>query len=112
MKYLVTEKQLRILSEQKKLGNFELPNFSKLSDFTKFIAQNRSKFINAMGGNVTDATKKFNTMESLFVMLQNGEISAGELINGIPVENYITRQGGLRDDFVKFSNQQIKDLKP
>jgi hypothetical protein len=105
MKYLVTEKQLRILSEQKKLGNFELPNFSKLSDFTKFIAQNRSKFINAMGGNVTDATKKFNTMESLFVMLQNGEISAGELINGIPVENYITRQGGLRDDFVKFSNQ-------
>jgi hypothetical protein len=105
MKYLITERQYKILSEQKKIGNFELPNFNKISDFTQFLSQNRSKFINAFGDNVTDATSKFNTMESLFVMLKDGEISAGELINGFPVENYITRQGGLRDDFIRFSNQ-------
>lgn len=105
MKYIIKESQLLNLFEQRKLGSFELPNFTRVADFTQFLAQNRTKFIQAMGDNVREATAKVNSMESLFRMLETGEIKAGELINGVPAEQYITRQGGLRDDFVRFSNQ-------
>ena len=107
MKYIIKESQLLNLFEERKLGSFELPNFTRVADFTQFLAQNRTKFIQAMGDNVREATAKVNSMESLFRMLETGEIKAGELINGVPVEQYITRQGGLRDDFIRFSNQPV-----
>lgn len=111
MKYIITESQLKRLLEQKRIANFEIPNFSRITDFTEFLTQNQTKFIRAMSDEVSDATSKFNTMYSLFKMLESGNIKVGELINGKPVEQYITRQGGLRDDFIKFS-KQLDEVKP
>jgi hypothetical protein len=111
MKYIITESQVKRLFEQKRIANFEIPNFNRITDFTQFLTQNQSKFINAMSNEVSEATSKFNSMYSLFKMLETGKIKAGELINGMPVEQYITRQGGLRDDFIKFS-KQLEDVKP
>ena len=66
MKYIITESQLKRLLEQKRIANFEIPNFSRIKDFTEFLTQNQTKFIRAMSDEVSDATSKFNTMFSLF----------------------------------------------
>lgn len=117
MKIILNKKQFKLLTESGgsigkagKIGNFDIPSYNKISDFVSWMGSNRTKFISALSDVSTDAERKFNAMESLFKLAESGNIRAGELINGVPVEQYITRQGGLRDEFIRLSS--IKEKTP
>lgn len=118
MKILLNKRQYKIIKESGgntrkvgKLGNFDIPSFDKISDFTDWLYKNETKFIGALSEVTNDAQSKFQTMRNLFTMVDNGKIKVGELINGIPVENYITAQGGLRDEFIRLGKTKKINFK-
>jgi len=111
MKLILNERQYNLLKESpspkiKKIGDFDIPDFNKIDDMIDWLASNRTKFIRSLSDVTTDAQKKFNAMESLFDAARKGDIKPGDMLNGIPVEQYITRQGGMRDDFIRLSKSK------